>query len=479
MARRSLTAAVALVWLLCVTGLAQAEDAASYRLDGRRGQDVVVTMPSLREAIIVPGAPDGLAARRTRRLTAAQLGLRDRSGEEMYQLVVDSGDVVGNGYGDLVVGAISHDAAGAIAVVPGGSRGLRPRATSVVMREDWELLGQSVLSDDVDRDGFDDVIASYWTTGDPGQWPISPTQERALRIVVLWGSSAGVTSDDAATFAVPGERYMHSGVHVLLGAGNVQGDARREIVVADKGPLWAEEGMRSGQMIVCTVDAQRTVDCGSTQQVSGGVNALVVGDVVGGGRDDIVLGEVFTGGDDEPIAGQLHVYEGTSSTLAPAVVVAQDSRGVPGGDEPGDDFGYALAVADLDGDGKDDLAVGVPGENHRAGRVVLLYGDPFGLGHGRDRVISQNTRGVPERDERNDRFGEGVALLDVDGNAVADLVATAPVEDGGVGAVTVVRAGSAGRLRPRAGSDLVRARDAGLPVDEMETAPRFGDHLGR
>lgn len=47
--------------------------------------------------------------------------------------------------------------------------------------------------------------------------------------------------------------------------------------------------------------------------------------------------------------------------------------------EDGDRFGYALAAGDFDNDGRDDLAIGAPGDSHDAGSIFLLFGSDEGL----------------------------------------------------------------------------------------------------
>ena len=56
---------------------------------------------------------------------------------------------------------------------------------------------------------------------------------------------------------------------------------------------------------------------------------------------------------------------------------SQSSAGVPGRRESSDHFGEALAAGDFDGDGRVDLAVGVPDEGFegtRVGAVNVIYG---------------------------------------------------------------------------------------------------------
>ena len=79
----------------------------------------------------------------------------------------------------------------------------------------------------------------------------------------------------------------------------------------------------------------------------------------------------------------------TSSTARPRRLSGGTSSGTRTARRPGarprpSDFGAALAAGDFDGDGRDDLAVGVPGESvgavDDAGAVNVLYGTASGSG---------------------------------------------------------------------------------------------------
>ncbi len=165
--------------------------------------------------------------------------------------------------------------------------------------------------------------------------------------------------------------------------------------------------------------------------------AMVCGDFDGDGYDDLAVGAPGATISDHENAGCVVVVPGGPFGLdsLSGVKWAQDSPGIadstegPTESELGEEyenFGRALAAADFDGDGYDDLAIGVnesvdgaPG----AGAFHVLRGSSTGLTANKSRFFTQDSPGVKDQCEEMDHFAFRLrGFADIDGDGFGDLM---------------------------------------------------------
>ena len=133
------------------------------------------------------------------------------------------------------------------------------------------------------------------------------------------------------------------------------------------------------------------------------------------------------------------------------------------------------ARSDFNGDGFEDLPIGVPGEDQGAGAVSVIYGRARGLTAVGDDIWKQGVDGVNGAKESGDAFGASLAWGDFNLDGYSDLAIGAPGEDVGAvanaGAVHILY-GSAGGL---SGTD-----DASFNQDSFAIAGanNAGDRFG-
>lgn len=216
--------------------------------------------------------------------------------------------------------------------------------------------------------------------------------------------------------------------------------------------------------------------------------AVTCGDFDGDGYDDLAIGSPTESVGPRRAAGAVRVVrggpDGPSRSGAATLVEGDLASGDTG---PRDRFGAALAAGDFDGDGYDDLAVGVPGEDRRGpqtGAVQIIPGGPGGLVPGRARLIDTTTQGIPGRPVPGAAFGAALAAGDLDFDGFDDLVIGVPGGRVGrsraAGAIAVVPGSPRGLDTGRA--TRVHQGTAGMAGD-LDAGERFGavlavGHLG-
>ncbi|WXH29001.1 hypothetical protein WA016_02948 [Myxococcus stipitatus] len=194
-------------------------------------------------------------------------------------------------------------------------------------------------------------------------------------------------------------------------------------------------------------DAQGVEDTAGNADLFGA--AVALGDFNGDCFADVAVG--VPGDDVNGIvdAGSVHIFLGSALGLDMSTdkVIHQNTAGVPDSAEAFDAMGSALAVGDFNGDGYDDLAVGVPGEDYGSsaldsGLVTVLYGSAEGLTGSGAQSWSQSSTRVLDASETGDRFGSALAAGDFNGDGFDELAVGVPFEavDGmaNVGAVNVL-----------------------------------------
>ena len=365
-------------------------------------------------AFLYLGSASGLAA------TADWTAESDSSTAQFGGFVSMAGDVNGDGYGDIVVGAAGYEDGqnneGGVFLYLGSASGLPTTPTwSAESNQADAYFGRAVGSaGDVNGDGFGDIVVGAW--GFDGS---EPDEGRAF---LFYGSSAAPSPD--AQLVQPDQADAQLGTSVAS-AGDVNGDGHDDILVGapyfdagetDEGVAFLYLGTATG------VDPTPAWTVESNQADAHLGNAVSsAGDVNGDGYADALVG-VFQYDDGEVDEGMALVFLGSATGLETVASWSVLS------DQDGAELGGSVASAgDVDRDGYDDVVLGArlydaPEANE--GRAFLYLGSPSGL--------AANPTWIAESDQVSAHFGWAVASAgDVNGDGHADVVIGANAWDNG------------------------------------------------
>jgi hypothetical protein len=354
-----------------------------YDFDGDGHPDVVIGTPGATvnghqragEILVIPGITFGKGNAGAKIWTLDSPGVPGQSHATAsdFGFVTASGDVNGDGYADLLVSAPNNPKGrlgdvGSVTLFFGSPTGLTAKG-AVELNPSWfgvtsakeGFFGQAVVIADFDGDGFDDVA-------------ISAGGVATQYVVTVRGGAHGLQKATRRTLTqdspgVPGKRHApkYGGFGYWMTAGDFNKDGREDLAVSD--PFDAEEtGYSSGAVTV--------------------------------------------------FPGAKNVY---GLTTVGARRWSLSTPGIPGSPTrfttktAPDEVGVAMAAGDRDGDGYDDLVIGVPGHDVKnqkdAGAVLTLYGSARGLTTAR--AFFDTAYGVLGRVRAHEGFGSTVAFANV------------------------------------------------------------------
>jgi hypothetical protein len=410
------------------------------------------------------------------------------AGDHMGLGANTAGDVNGDGYADVLVGAAFYGPsnAGRFYIYHGGPTGLSPVANWTADGTAGSYLGNqtSGTAGDVNGDGYADVItcARHYSNGE--------SDEGAA--LIYFGSATGLDANGERPVGTPANAdWLTEGNQVganhgsTVGpAGDVNGDGYADVLVGaygydggqtNEGRAYLYLGGASG----LRTDANWSAE-GNQAQSGFSHSSSTAGDVNGDGYTDVLIGADYydNGQVDE---GAVFAYYG-----GPAGLALGTANWMAESNYPHVRFGRAVGTAgDVNGDGYSDVVVGAPGYSNgqgNEGAAFVYYGSRTGLDAEGARLLGTpvNADWTVESDQVLAHLGAEDATGtagDVNGDGYADLIIGVPSYDLGQedeGVVLVYHGSSTGL-------DAHGARTSGTPAnaDWIDAIGEGGATYGR
>ncbi|MCE7063334.1 FG-GAP-like repeat-containing protein [Dyadobacter sp. CY343] len=353
-------------------------------------------------AFVYPGSQTSIAE------TAISTLESNQAGAQLGSNVASAGDVNGDGYSDVIVGAITYDngnvdEGGAFVWVGGGSGDYLDAGLIKKIDQRMNTAGAG----DINGDGFSDIIVGV------------PSYDEHGAVFIYNGSLSGINFNSFTIIEnVPNSGDLGCSV---ASAGDVNGDGFGDIVIGDF-TYFVKVGQQSemitgaalvyyGSSLGIKINSPTILPSNKSTSLMGW-SVASAGDINGDGYDDLIVGdEAYDNGQSDE--GAALIYHGSQNgvILNAAIVIEGNSNFAQ--------FGYSVSTAgDVNGDGYSDIIIGAPyytGPESHEGATYLYYGSPNG--------ISVNSMLMLQKNQANAGFGTSVASAgDLNGDGFSDVI---------------------------------------------------------
>jgi hypothetical protein len=375
--------------------------------------------------------------------------------------VAGAGDVNGDGFDDVLVGAYAFDNGeeneGIVSLFYGSQAGLADTAAwTAEGNKDHAQFGFSVASaGDVNGDEFDDVIigARFYAN------------DRNLegRVFVYVGSATGLA--DTAAWTAEGDQQSALFGNCVASAGDVNNDGYGDVIIgafvydngeADEGRAFVYLGSEVGLADTAAWTAE-----GDQELAAFGACVASAGDVNNDGYDDIVVGAPgYDNGESDE--GRAYLYLGSESGPA------DSASWITEVDQDGASYGNSVATAgDINNDSFSDVIVGA---YRWDGDALLDLGAAF-VYLGSSSGLADTASWVVVNDVEAAEYGTSVSTAgDINNDGYSDVIVGAPgfdhnrLDGGGVFPSGLADGRSRRLVLDEGGAFIYLGSDSGLSV---------------
>ncbi|MBK8553628.1 MAG: FG-GAP repeat protein [Ignavibacteria bacterium] len=279
------------------------------------------------------------------------------SGDEFGKSGSSAGDVNGDGYDDVIVGASNFNTGDGKAYLFRGGEFPDNNAAKIISAEsNGDRMGHSVSGcGDINGDGNDDFMVSANLNDQNGT--------SSGRAYLYFNTMTGNDISDLSINGTTVNEFLGSSVS---NAGDVNGDGYDDVIAA----AYNYNSIQGRAFIYFGGSTMNNIpDVTLTGTSAGdrfGFSVSGAGDVNGDGFDDVIVGASgYNGG---TFQGRAYIYYGGSSMNSTADVTLTGGAAL-------NYFGESVSGAgDFNNDGYDDVIVGANGYNSNQGRVYLYLG---------------------------------------------------------------------------------------------------------